>query len=340
MLAGAPDRRLDRSRPPALVVSIDVELRWGLRDLIPPDGGPYRENLLGARRALPRLLDLFRAYDVGATWAMVGFLMAGSRDELMAHAPPPELRPAYADRRLDPYGEATGRDERDDPLHFGASLVARIADCPRQEIASHTFSHYYCLERGQTRASFAADLAAAARIAAARGVQLSSIALPRNQLNSAYAGALREAGIAAVRGNQRGWLYRPATDAVDRSLPRRAGRLVDAYTGVTGSHVLAWPDVPRADGTCEVAASMFLRPYSPLARHLEAVRIARIQRGVRAAAAAGGIFHLWWHLHNVGRHIDQNLGALRTVLDTFAACREGHGMQSLPMREVASAARS
>ena len=79
MLAGAPDRRLEGSRPPALVVSIDVELRWGLRDLIPPDGGAYRENLLGARRALPRLLDLFRAYDVGATWAMVGLLMPAIR---------------------------------------------------------------------------------------------------------------------------------------------------------------------------------------------------------------------------------------------------------------------
>jgi peptidoglycan/xylan/chitin deacetylase (PgdA/CDA1 family) len=325
---------------PALVVSIDVELAWGLRDLLPPDGGAYRENLLGARRALPRLLDLFRAYDVAASWAMVGFLMAGSRDELMDCAPPPHLRPSYADRRLDPYGEPLGRDEDADPLHFGASLVAQIQACPRQEIASHTFSHYYCLEPGQTRASFAADLAAAVRIAGARGVRLSSIALPRNQINPAYAGALGEAGIAAVRGTQRRWPYRPATDAVDRSLARRAARLFDAYTGATGSHVQPWGDVRRADGTCVVAASMFLRPYSRLARQLEAVRLARIQRGVRAAAASGGLFHLWWHLHNAGRHIDENLGALRAVLDTFAACREGHGMRSLSMQEVARAARS
>lgn len=326
-------------RPPALVVSIDVELRWGLRDLLPPDGGAYRENLLGAREVLPRLLDVFEAYGVRATWAVVGFLMAATREEQLAHAPPPALRPAYADRRLDPYGEATGRGEEDDPLHFGASLVKQIRARTGQEIATHTFSHYYCLEPGQSQEAFAADLAAALGIAAARGIRLFSAVLPRGQVNPAYSAALAGAGFGAVRGGQRGWLYRPATDAAFRAPARRAARLVDAYTGASGAHVSSWADVAGAAGPCDVAASMFLRPYSPRLRHLEALRLARIRRGMRAAAARGGVFHLWWHLHNSGRHQDQNLGALRAVLDGFAECRERSGMRSMTMGEVASLAR-
>jgi peptidoglycan/xylan/chitin deacetylase (PgdA/CDA1 family) len=321
------------------VVSIDVELRWGLRDLLPPDGGAYRENLLGARQVLPRLLDVFEAYGVRATWAVVGFLMAATREELMAHAPPPELRPRYADRRLDPYGEVIGRTEEEDPLHFGASLVEAIRARAGQEIATHTFSHYYCLEPGQSREAFAADLGAAVGIAAGRGIRLASAVMPRGQVNPAYSAVLAGAGVRAVRGNQRGWLYRPADDAAFRAPARRAGRLVDAYTGASGAHVSSWGEVAGAAGPCDVAASVFLRPYSPRLRHLERMRLARVRRGVRAAAARGGLFHIWWHLHNSGRHQDENLGALRAVLDEFAGCRETAGMRSMTMGEVASLAR-
>jgi peptidoglycan/xylan/chitin deacetylase (PgdA/CDA1 family) len=323
------------------VVSIDVELRWGLRDLVPVDGGSYRQHLLGARLALPRLLDVLESYGVRATWAVVGFLMAGSREELLAHAPPPDLRPVYSDARLDPYGDAMhviGRDEAADPLHFGASLVEQIRARPAQEIASHTFSHYYCLEPGQKRAAFAADLAAARAIAAARGLRLSSIVLPRGQLSPAYAPLMRDAGFSALRGQQGGWLYRPATDSAYRAPLRRAARLVDAYTGATGPHLLEWERMRDHGAPCDVPASMFLRPYRHGLRHLDGLRLLHIRRALRAAAASGRLFHLWWHLHNVGRDTDQNIGFLRAVLDTFAECRERHGMQSLPMREVASLA--
>jgi len=64
----------------ALVISLDFELHWGMRDKCAPDG-PYRENLLGARKAIPWILDLFEEFDVAATWATVGFLFAKPRSE-------------------------------------------------------------------------------------------------------------------------------------------------------------------------------------------------------------------------------------------------------------------
>ena len=84
----------------ALVISLDFELHWGVRDKCAPDG-PYRENLLGARKAIPRILDLFEEFDVAATWATVGFLFAESRREREEFSP--AVRPQYADQRLDPY---------------------------------------------------------------------------------------------------------------------------------------------------------------------------------------------------------------------------------------------
>ena len=84
----------------ALVISLDFELHWGVRDKCALDG-PYRENLLGARRAIPLLLDLFEEFDVAATWATVGFLFARSRREREQFSP--AVRPHYADARLDAY---------------------------------------------------------------------------------------------------------------------------------------------------------------------------------------------------------------------------------------------
>ena len=67
-------------RAGALVISLDFELAWGVHDSLGSDGG-YRDNLLGAREVIPRMLDLFREYEVEATWATVGLLFAASAEE-------------------------------------------------------------------------------------------------------------------------------------------------------------------------------------------------------------------------------------------------------------------
>jgi hypothetical protein len=92
-------------RPGALVLSLDFELLWGVRDHV-HRGSPYIRNLLGARVAIPRMLELFTGFEIAATWATVGFLFAKNRTELMNTSP--ELRPSYNDRRLSPYGDAIG----------------------------------------------------------------------------------------------------------------------------------------------------------------------------------------------------------------------------------------
>jgi hypothetical protein len=68
--------------------------------------------------------------------------------------------PNYRERRLSPYDDLAdlGRDEESDPYRYGASLIAQIQARARQEIATHTFSHFYCLEEGGDLEAFRADL--------------------------------------------------------------------------------------------------------------------------------------------------------------------------------------
>ncbi|HEY7034098.1 MAG TPA: polysaccharide deacetylase family protein [Thermomicrobiales bacterium] len=320
----------------ALVISLDFELRWGVRDLYPADGGAYRANLLGARTAIPRLLDLFQEYGVAATWATVGFLFAATRDELARHRP--ATLPNYADPTLSPYGESPGPDEDADPLHYAASLVETIRARPRQEIASHTFSHYYCLEPGHDAASLRADVESAVAIAKARGVELRSLVFPRNQFNPDYADLLAAAGFTCCRTNAAGWIYRESAGNRYRRVDARAGRLLDTYVEVSGDQVTPWDEIPFVGSLCCLPASHFLRPYTPRLHRLEPLRLRRITASLRKAATEHGVFHLWWHPHNAGVFTDEYLVFLHGILEEYRHCRDRYGMQSLSMADAAAVA--
>lgn len=322
-------------RPGALVISLDFELHWGVRDRRSTTG-PYRDNLLGAREAIPRVLDLFDEFEIAATWATVGLLFATSREEARAYWP--GERPRYVDTTLDPYGEAVGDDEREDRFHYAPSLVSLIHSTPRQELATHTFSHYYCLEAGQGRAAFSADITSAVAIARDRGIAITSIVFPRNQVNRDYAQVLLDNGITCYRGSQRGWLHRAGTTAERRGAATRALRLADAYVPVSGTGLTRWEDVPEASGLCNVPASRFLRPYTPRLRWLEPRRVEHTVWAMRRAAISRSLFHLWWHPHNFGVEQERNLEVLRRLLVEFSRLRSEHGMVSLAMRDVAATA--
>lgn len=319
-------------RRSALVISLDFELLWGVADRYPVDGGTYRSNIEGVRAAVPAILELFEEHEIAATWATVGMLMARSRAEIAAYRP--EVLPSYVDPTLSPYGLEVGADEAADPLHYGASLVELIRSTPRQRVGTHTFAHYYALAAGATRESFEADLAAARALAAARGIELTSIVFPRNQINPTYLASLPGRGITAYRGNPDHWLYRVEEDNRLRGRLQRAMRLADAYLPLSGRNVARWPETGNGSQPTEVRASRFLRPYMPALRALEPLRRRRIVGELEHAARTGFLYHLWWHPHNFGTHLEENLEMLRAILRCHRDCREKWGMRSLSMEEV------
>jgi len=309
-------------------MSLDFELHWGVRDLLSTDD--YQGNLLGERNVIPRLLDLFCSYEIHATWATVGFLFFDSRDALMAGCP--QHQPQYLNPKLSPYqylGQLGPNEDRD-PYHFAPSLIARIVSSPHQEVATHTFSHYYCLEAGQDGDQFREDLAAAIRIARSRGVTLTSIVFPRNQVNPAYLGICRGLGLTAYRGNPGKWMYAAKSR---HSSVQRAARLLDSYMNLSGHscHSASQED----DAIFNIPASRFLRPYSRALPTTNNLQVRRIQSDLSYAAKNGLVYHLWWHPHNFGVNTDENISMLRSILDHFAELRHHHAIESLTMCEMA-----
>ncbi|MFZ1426806.1 MAG: hypothetical protein WAS21_08570 [Geminicoccaceae bacterium] len=321
----------DAPQPGVFMISLDFELRWGTRDSIPLDR--YRRNVLGARRVIPRMVAAFTASGVHATWATVGFLFFDRKEELLASLP--TVLPAYTNRALSPYPDLAtlGANEREDPYHFGRSLVREIASHPGQEIGTHTFSHYFCLEEGQTPAAFEADLVAAVSAAQALGLILRSLVFPRNQFNPRYLEICRRLGIITYRGVEKAWPYKQAPTGTEGPT-KRLVRLLDSYIDITGDNDFH-PERPTAHLPLNLPSSRFLRPTGPGWQLFDRVRLQRILNSMTSAARNGTVFHLWWHPHNFGAQPDANLAFLACILAHYRRLADSYGMLSQNMGELA-----
>ncbi|HUD18083.1 MAG TPA: hypothetical protein VMQ59_12505, partial [Acidimicrobiales bacterium] len=76
-----PGPRTTSARPGALVISLDFELHWGMRDHVDRQSPTYAD-LAGSRRVVEDLAAVFADRGIRATWATVGFLFASTGAEL------------------------------------------------------------------------------------------------------------------------------------------------------------------------------------------------------------------------------------------------------------------
>lgn len=315
-----------------LVVSLDFELMWGVRDH--RTVSEYGDAVLGVRQALPGLLRLFDRYGVKATWATVGLLFARNRKEMLGYYP--DVQPEYRNTSLSPLAsirEQIGENEAADPHHYGRSLVDQVLQSGRHEVATHTYTHYYCLEAGQSIQAFEADLASAIAISSDAGVRPRSIVFPRNQMTADHVAAAGRLGIPVFRGNPTSFMYHARPEEDNNPLVRGL-RLMDACVPIAGRMSYRAPF--RVAGCIDARASRFFRPYSPRLGKFNDWHVRRIVREMEEAAREGEIYHLWCHPHNFGRHTQTQLARLETILQAFRGLQETHGMRSLTMTESAA----
>lgn len=312
------------------VISLDFELFWGVRDKRTIEN--YGANILGVQKAIPAMLALFDKYGVKTTFSTVGFLFAKNKEELLAYCP--RVQPGYLDAALSPYQsfDKVGNDEKDDPYHFGYSLLQQIKANGKQEIGTHTFCHYYCLEVGQTPEAFSQDLAAAKKIAADQGINVRSLVFPRNQFNEEYLSLCRDAGIDSYRGNPSSWLY-TGRNKNDESRLRRALRFIDAYINLSGHHCHT-KEYVSSSVPVNVAGSRFLRPYSKRFSFLDGLRLRRIKKAMLHAAKSNKLFHLWWHPHNFGANLQENINFLEKILAYYQRLEQQYRFNSITMSGI------
>jgi peptidoglycan/xylan/chitin deacetylase (PgdA/CDA1 family) len=323
---------LSNSHNASFVVSLDFELFWGTRDVETIEA--CRDRIANIKPTIQNILELFRQYQVHATWATVGFLFASSREDLKQIVP--FTLPAYRQDRLSPYRDLgyAGDSEETTPWCYAPSLIKEIQRTPHQEIGTHTFSHYYCLEDGQDVTSFSHDLDAAYRAASLLGIELRSIVFPRNQINADYLPACAARGITSYRGTGPAWIHRVAKKS-DERVVRRALRVVDSYTTVFGHNTVPMEELEAQRAPYNLPGTRHFRPALMETTALRNRAISRILTALDHAVKHRHLFHLWFHPEDFCKNTDDTLNALRKVVEHYSALRAAYQIESFSMSELA-----
>ena len=309
-----------------LVISLDFELLWGVFDKVNLED--KREYFSNTRKIIPEILKHFERNDIKATWATVGMLFNNDWDEWNSNIPA-EI-PSYASKELCAYTFGNSiQNKETEKLCFAPDLIRAIISTKDQEMATHTYSHYYCLENGQTLSQFKQDLKKSKELSSKFDVILKSLVFPRNQFNPHYLKVCTEFGLENIRTNPDNWYWK---NTEKNSLIQKVFRTGDAYLGIYDKSYKSGTLQIHPDGYNLQKASRFLRPFGSNT-NLNQLRMKRILSEMEKAAIAGELYHLWWHPHNFGENSTKNIEDLETILIHFKFLKSKYGFNSFSMND-------
>lgn len=312
-----------KNKKGVFIISLDFELMWGVRDKRTIQN--YGNNILNVHEVIPRLLHLFNKYEVRVTLATVGFLFGNNKNEVLAFTP--KALPTYQNSALNPYPDLMDISDANTKYYFAKPLIEVVKSDDRHEIATHTFSHFYCNEPGQTPDQFDEDLKSAVAIAKTNGISIRSIVFPRNQVQDEYLDMCLKNGIDVYRGNDDSGLFNTGSSKY-RAKRNQILRFMDSYIPISGHNAYS---IDMSKEISNVRASRFLRPYSNKFSFLERLKIKRITGSMTHAAKNGLAYHLWWHPHNFGSNTNENLRNLEEILTHYMKLQRDYGMESKTM---------
>jgi peptidoglycan/xylan/chitin deacetylase (PgdA/CDA1 family) len=310
---------------PTFTISLDFELLWGIFDKVGSTYDPlYFAN---TRKLVPEMLEVFAKNEIQATWATVGMLFAENEEEWRCYAP--EYKPSFRDSKLSAY-EFVNNHGLNPAVHFAPDLINKIMQTPGQELGSHTFAHYYTLERGQSPEQFRQDLQACQRISQDKfGVTLRSLVFPRNHLNELYLPICLQEGFTRVRSNPRNWYWQ---ETQHEDLSKKIFRSADCFFPVGEDTLFDVEQLTRFPSEpLLIPASRIMRPIFKYNKLFNIVRLKRIKGEMNAAAKANKSYHLWWHPHNLATDPIPAMAELRELMLHYKRLKEDFGMQSLNM---------
>ena len=146
----------------SFVISLDFELMWGNIESWSEEGYG-NTNVAHVREVIGRLLALFEKYQVRATFATVGLIMHEKDCDMRALKP--RLLPSYHKSQYSPYENHFIENINNPELYYAPDIIELLKSSTNIEIGTHTYSHYYCWEEGQTIEQFEADIQKAVEVA-------------------------------------------------------------------------------------------------------------------------------------------------------------------------------
>ena len=306
--------------PGIIVISMDLEKRWGVHDLYLDNFEIYKNNIFNIDKVVDKTLQMFDEYQIRATWAAVGALALDSWEDYFNLIPNPAN---YTNKKLiinRSYRQLKGSENH----FFGSHLLRNILSAVGQDLGSHTFSHLYFQEEGLTKDDFLNDSKMVEYIwkGKLKTQPPSSLVFPRNQVN--YLESISDTSIRIYRSVEKGF-YNNDNSTAANNLISRAMRLVDSI----------YPYQKKAEkiNVNNTRASLFIRFNLPVLlwkMQLERINYELDQLG------EGEIFHIWWHPENLGDDLIQSFNRLESIITIISGHLERGRVVSKNMADLLS----
>lgn len=312
------------------VISLDLEKMYGVFDSKTIVN--YGSNIEGVREVVPKILNLFEQYNISATWAFVGMMLFYNKEELLRFSPKERIN--YSEMKHSIYSCLRTINQSDFELYFeGSEIIKIISNSAKQELASHTYSHSYCLEPGFDLRVFKEEMKFKINLFREKfNRELKSMVFPRNQYSEEVIATLKELGFVSYRGNIDSWLHHSRSER-EISFLIKVFRFFNSYLNLfpnleANYHLKGGVDVVN------IEASAFFRPYNSKIKILERLKINRIKRSMLKAAKNRKLFHLWWHPHNFGINQNENLKQLEEILAYYRILEEKYDFMNITMGDL------
>lgn len=317
--------------PGVFCISLDFELHWGCFERMNLNAAE-QQYFQNTRKLIPEKLKLFADNEMHVTWATVGMLFRNNKTSWEQHKP--ALLPTFQNPAVSAYEwiNRHGFMGEEDPYHFAPDLVNKIIETPYQELATHTYAHYFCLEAGQTKDQFREDMKMACEVALEKGITLRSLVLPRNQFNPDYLTVCTELGITSVRSSPDIWYWSPATHS---SFMKKFFRAGDAYLKFQPIKMVYLKDIEVKEGyPVLLPSSRLYRPWMPNEPIKNKLKLRRILNEMTEAARKKAYYHIWWHPHNFGNNPRECINELKVIIEHFKKLKNKYGFESMTMEEI------
>jgi hypothetical protein len=305
---------------PTVVISLDLELSWGLFDL------SFDENLRNMARwthdiGVPNLLTHLTRNRLAATWAIVGAMMRPSLPDVSGI---PEIKYRHFTKPWFSYVPREG-DESAHPEWFGASLVEMIRDAtPKQEIGFHSFSHPP-FGSGMTRERAIAEFRCCAQAAKDLSFATTSFVFPRNLV--AYLPELRQAGFMCFRDVDKLALGAPHSKLGSLYM------ICADFLGLTPQIV----EPSLKEGLVSIPGSLLIRYAAGWRKYIpDASRLRRLRKGLQRVRQNGGVFHVWFHPENLYAEWPRLENVVASFLEELGELVRKGDLRCLTMAQLAT----
>lgn len=308
-------------------ISLDFELFWGIRDKkkVLSSKIPFKNT---REIVIPEIIRLSQKYKVNITWATVGMLFAENMEEAISYFP--DLKPNYDNKSFNPYLDKVVTEKISEDYLFTPELIKQIHDSDYQELATHTFSHYYCLATPISAKAFEADILAAKKIAKDKyDADLKSIVLPRNHLIDEFLKILEQNGIICYRGNM-GFLYSPVQNEQLRYITK-GGRFIERYMNLGTVKDFDLTKLNTDTNIINNPASRFFHSLNSKQKKRNKLFVRNVKKEMTKAAANKNSYHLWWHPHNFEAEPNLHLDTMEELFSYFGELNKKFDFQSYKM---------